>query len=110
MIVRPAAPPGGVPRWGYGVEGIGVHTLRHSAAVAWLESGTHTKAVADLLGNSSVSITGDIYGHTPDDTAWANGMRLIPLFLLASPCRASHPASRGRPGRPTSRGVGRGAG
>jgi len=91
MIVRPAAPPVGVPRWGYGVEGIGVHTLRHSAAVAWLESGTHTKAVADLLGNSSVSITGDIYGHTPDDTAWANGMRLIPLFLLASPCRASHP-------------------
>jgi integrase len=56
---------------GPGVEGIGVHTLRHSAAVAWLESGTHIKAVADLLGHSSVSITGDIYGHTLDDTARA---------------------------------------
>jgi integrase len=52
-----------------GVAGIGVHTLRHSAAVAWLESGVHIKAVADLLGHSSISVTGDIYGHTSDDTA-----------------------------------------
>jgi len=50
---------------------IGVHTLRHSAAVAWLESGVHIKAVADLLGHSSVAITGDIYGHTSDNTARA---------------------------------------
>jgi integrase len=54
-----------------GVDGIGVHTLRHSAAVAWLESGTHIKAVADLLGHSSIAITGDVYGHTSDDTARA---------------------------------------
>ncbi len=53
------------------VEGVGVHTLRHSAAVGWLESGVHIKAVADLLGHSSISITGDIYGHTSDDTARA---------------------------------------
>jgi site-specific recombinase XerD len=33
-----------------GADNVGVHTLRHSAAVAWLESGTHIKAVADLLG------------------------------------------------------------
>lgn len=33
------------------VDGVGVHTLRHSAAVAWLESGVHIKAVADLLGH-----------------------------------------------------------
>jgi integrase len=52
-----------------GVEGIGVHTLRHSAAVAWLEHGVHIKAVADLLGHSSISVTGDVYGHTSDDTA-----------------------------------------
>jgi integrase len=53
------------------ISDIGVHTLRHSAAVAWLESGVHIKAVADLLGHSSVAITGDIYGHTSDDTARA---------------------------------------
>jgi integrase len=54
-----------------GVEGIGVHTLRHSAAVAWLEAGVHIKAVADLLGHSSIAITGDVYGHTSEDTARA---------------------------------------
>ena len=54
-----------------GVEGVGVHTLRHSAAVGWLEAGVHIKAVADLLGHSSIAITGDVYGHTSDDTARA---------------------------------------
>jgi integrase len=54
-----------------GVEDVGVHTLRHSAAVDWLESGVHIKAVADLLGHSSIAITGDVYGHTSDDTARA---------------------------------------
>jgi integrase len=52
-----------------GVAGVGVHTLRHSAAVGWLEAGVHIKAVADLLGHSSIAITGDVYGHTSDDTA-----------------------------------------
>jgi hypothetical protein len=42
------------------VEGVGVHTLRHSAATVWLESGIHIKQVADLLGHYSTSITGDI--------------------------------------------------
>jgi integrase len=54
-----------------GSPGVGVHTLRHSAAVAWLEAGTHIKAVADLLGHSSIAVTGDVYGHTSDDTARA---------------------------------------
>src|SRR6202022_3040201 len=35
------------------LEGVGVHALRHSAAMSWLESGVHIKAVADLLGHSS---------------------------------------------------------
>ncbi|WP_137147140.1 site-specific integrase [Mycolicibacterium sp. CR10] len=52
-----------------GIDKTGVHTLRHSAATGWLESGVHIKAVSDLLGHSSIAITGDIYGHTSDDTA-----------------------------------------
>jgi site-specific recombinase XerD len=52
-----------------GAEDVGVHTLRHSVAVGWLESGVHIKAVADLLGHSSISITGDVYGHTTDTAA-----------------------------------------
>ncbi len=53
------------------VDGMGLHTLRHSAAVTWLESGVHIKAVADLLGHSSISITGDTYGHTSQPAARA---------------------------------------
>jgi integrase len=44
--------------------------------VAWLEAGVHIKAVADLLGHSSIAITGDVYGHTNDDTALAAVDRL----------------------------------
>lgn len=52
-----------------GMADIVVHTLRHSAAVAWLEGQVHIKAVADLLGHSSIAVTGDIYGHTSDTMA-----------------------------------------
>jgi site-specific recombinase XerC len=43
----------------------------HTAAVAWLESSVHIKAVCDLLGHSSIAVTGDIYGHISDDSARA---------------------------------------
>ena len=54
-----------------GIEAVGAHSLRHSAAVAWLESGVHIKAAADLLGHPSIAVTGDLYGHTSDNTARA---------------------------------------
>jgi integrase len=59
-----------------GIQDVGAHTLRHSAAVGWLESGVHIKAAADLLGHASISITGDLYGHTSDDAARAAVNRL----------------------------------
>ncbi|HEY1440579.1 MAG TPA: hypothetical protein VGF65_07020, partial [Mycobacterium sp.] len=46
-----------------GVEGVGIHTLRHSAAVGLArvrrpyQGGCRIKAVADLLGHSSIAIT-----------------------------------------------------
>lgn len=52
-----------------GFADVGAHTLRHSAATAWLEGGVHIKAVADLLGHGSISITGDLYGHTTQEHA-----------------------------------------
>ena len=52
---------------------VGVHTLRHSSAVAWLEGGVHIKAVADLFGQSSIAITGATCGHTSDYTARLSG-------------------------------------
>jgi integrase len=54
-----------------GLKDVGVHTSRHSAAVAWLDAGVHIKAVAGLLGHGSIAITGDIYGHTLDATTRA---------------------------------------
>jgi len=39
--------------------------------VSWLEAGVHIKAVSDLLGHSSIAITGGVYGHTSDETARA---------------------------------------
>lgn len=54
-----------------GVEHVGlddtvVHTLRHSAATAWLEGGLHLKAVSTLFGHHSISVTADIYGHVSE--------------------------------------------
>ncbi len=46
-----------------GLEGVSLHTLRHSAASLLLAAGTHTKVVQEHLGHSSYAITADIYSH-----------------------------------------------
>ncbi|MFC9559599.1 tyrosine-type recombinase/integrase [Agromyces sp. NPDC056965] len=50
-----------------GVESIGLHTLRHSAASTMLSAGVPLTDVSRMLGHSSVAITGDIYGHVSTD-------------------------------------------
>ena len=55
-----------------GVDGVVVHTLRHSAATAWLEAGVHIKAVVDLLGHSSIAMTD---GHGLSDPTDAGQCR-----------------------------------
>jgi integrase len=54
-----------------GLEHVGVHTLRHSAASALLEAGIGLKTVSEMLGHSSVAITGDVYQHVSDGAAQA---------------------------------------
>ena len=55
-----------------GLSGIGLHTLRHSAATVMIENGVPLKVVSEILGHFSVSITGDIYAHvSPDVSAQA---------------------------------------
>ena len=64
------------------IEGAGVHTLRHSWASAMMESGENIKVVSEILGHSSVAITGDIYVHTTSDSkraAMASMAKLIGL-------------------------------
>lgn len=48
---------------------VGLHTLRHSAASVMLVNGVPLKVVSEILGHSSISITGDIYGHVSPDIA-----------------------------------------
>jgi len=52
-----------------GVSGVNVHTLRHSAATAMLDSGVHVKAVSVILGHAGTQVTTDIYAHLTDQTA-----------------------------------------
>lgn len=48
---------------------VGLHTLRHSAATAMLTNGVPLKVVSDVLGHSSIAITGDVYGHVAPEVA-----------------------------------------
>jgi integrase len=60
--LRAAATKAGLPQ-------AGLHTLRHSAASVLLTRGVPLKVVSELLGHSSIAITGDIYGHVSPDVA-----------------------------------------
>lgn len=46
------------------LEGVHMHTLRHSYAMRMLEAGTDVKTLSALLGHSSVRITMERYCHT----------------------------------------------
>ena len=54
-----------------GLSNIGLHTPRHSAASTMLANGVPLKVVSEILGHSSISITGDIYGHVSPDISVA---------------------------------------
>jgi integrase len=51
-----------------GLENVGLHTLRHSAATAMLNAGVPMHVVSRILGHSSISITVDTYGHITEDS------------------------------------------
>lgn len=52
-----------------GLPDAGLHTLRHSAASVMITRGVPLKVVSDILGHSSIAVTGDIYGHVSPDVA-----------------------------------------
>ena len=47
----------------------GLHTLRHSAASVMLTHGVPLKVVSEVLGHSSIAITGDVYGLVAPDVS-----------------------------------------
>lgn len=63
-----------------GVAGVGLHTLRHSAATAMLEAGVPLHVVSRILGHSSIAITGDVYGHLAD-ASQADAMERLSIAL-----------------------------
>lgn len=52
-----------------GLPDAGLHTLRHTAASVMLSHGVPLKVVSDILGHSSIAITGDVYGHVSPDVS-----------------------------------------
>ena len=82
-----------------GLSGINVHSSRHSAASALMEAGVNIKAVSDMLGHSSVAITGDIYGHTSDQTAQLAADTLARVFKLRIVSALLHSVSKRSRGR-----------
>ena len=69
-----------------GLEGVGLHTLRHSAASVMLSEGVPLNVVSQILGHSGISITADVYGHiAPDDSRSA--LDVLGSALCRSPER-----------------------
>jgi integrase len=62
LALRAAARKAGLPH-------AGLHALGHSAASVMLTRGVPLEVVSDVLGRSSIAITGDTYGHVSPDVA-----------------------------------------
>src|SRR5665811_1190932 len=52
-----------------GMSAVGLHMLRYSFATHMLAAGVPLHTVSELLGHSSVAVTGDVYGHVSTDGA-----------------------------------------
>ncbi|MBO1750496.1 site-specific integrase [Actinotalea sp. BY-33] len=66
-----------------GLDGVTVHTLRHSAATVMLEAGVHLKAVSEILGHADIRVTADVYGHVSTEVTRA-AMESLGDRMLAS--------------------------
>jgi Phage integrase family len=91
-----------------GLPDAGPHTLRHSAASAMLSHGVPLKVVSEILGHSSIAITGDVYGHVSpavsrDAVATLgavlnNSGGLMVVTMVVTPLGGTKEAAPGLPG------------
>ena len=65
-----------------GLEGVNVHTLRHTYATAGLLNGVSLKVVSQNLGHASIQITADTYGHVTDEAARAGATKVAEALGL----------------------------
>ncbi|QIX27513.1 site-specific integrase [Nocardioides sp. JQ2195] len=49
--------------------GVGLHTLRHTAATMMLNAGIPMATVSRIMGHASIAVTVDLYGHVSPDVA-----------------------------------------
>ncbi len=67
-----------------GLDGVGLHTLRHSAASVMLSERVPLNVVSQILGHSGISITADVYGHIAPDVS-RNALDVLGAALTAFP-------------------------
>jgi integrase len=81
-----------------GLVGVGLHTLRHSAASVMLSQRVLLNVVSQILGHSGISITADVYGHIAPDVSRSAvdilGAALTPLPLTSTPLPPTSPRGR----------------
>jgi integrase len=75
-----------------GLEGVGLHTLRHSAASVMLSERVPLNVVSQILGHSGIAITADVYGHIAPDVS-RSAVDILGA-ALASPTPSPHSDSR----------------
>ena len=46
-----------------GLEGVHLHSLRHTQASMLIEQGEYPKVISERLGHASTAFTNDLYGH-----------------------------------------------
>jgi integrase len=84
-----------------GLPGVGLHTLRHSAASVMLTHGVPLTVVSQILGHSGIAITADVYGHVaPEVSRAAPDVLADALDGASAPSVAPPDSPPDSPGRP----------
>jgi integrase len=71
-----------------------VHDLRHTYAVACIESGVDVKTLQENLGHATAAFTMDVYGHVSRQMQLSSATKLEAFIQNVQPNRSSKPAPR----------------
>lgn len=75
-----------------GLPAINIHALRHTFATRGIENGISLKIMQEILGHSSVTVTGDIYSHVLPNVKRESLNKLKDVFNVQQPgCKTDKP-------------------